>query len=191
MAGISGGLSKVSGGSFAQGAGTGLAYAPVYAGISQLTNPLLSKVVGLTPVKAKVSERIVSGLSNVGQGIVSDISTGQKTTPLSMGIDLATGIVGGKEQFDTGVKVKGMTDQVFTQDKNIVNEARQILKFNTDTPDQLDKLRDTMKVLAKKYELTSQPNWNKFTLEKQYEILSNQMDEMSKNWANVSMGITD
>ena len=191
MAGISGGLSKVSGGSFAQGAGTGLAYAPVYAGISQLTNPLLSKVVGLTPVKAKVGERIVSGLSNVGQGIVSDISTGQKTTPLSMGIDLATGIVGGKEQFDTGVKVKGMTDQVFTQDKNIVNEARQILKFNTDTPDQLDKLRDTMKVLAKKYELTSQPNWNKFTLEKQYEILSNQMDEMAKNWANVSMGITD
>ena len=190
-AGISGGLSKVSGGSFAQGAGTGLAYAPVYAGISQLTNPLLSKVVGLTPVKAKVGERIVSGLSNVGQGIVSDISTGQKTTPLSMGIDLATGIVGGKEQFDTGVKVKGMTDQVFTQDKNIVNEARQILKFNTDTPDQLDKLRDTMKVLAKKYELTSQPNWNKFTLEKQYEILSNQMDEMAKNWANVSMGITD
>jgi len=124
MAGISGGINKIGGGSFAQGAGIGLAYSPVYAGIGAVTNPLLSKAVGFTPIKGAVADRLKSGIANVGQGIVSDISTGQKTTLSSMGIDLATGILGGKGQFETGgVKVKGITGK-----DNMTFKPKSVLK---------------------------------------------------------------
>jgi len=118
MSGLSGGINKLSGGSFAQGLGTGLAYSPVYAGVAQATNPLLSKFVNFTPVKAQTAGRLMSGLSNVGQGVVSDISTGQKTTPLSAGIDFGVGVLGGKGQFETGgIKVKGFSMDNLTKDE--------------------------------------------------------------------------
>ncbi len=126
MASISGGLNKVTGGSFAQGVGTGLAYSPVYAGIGTLTNPLLSKAVGFTPLKGMAAERITSGLANVGQGIVSDVSTGQKTTPLSAGIDLAAGIFGGKTQFDVP-NAKGMFKNAKTIDEKSAAEIGRLV----------------------------------------------------------------
>jgi len=196
MAGITGGLSKLGGGSFAQGAGTGLVYSPVYAGIGTVTNPLLSKVVGFTPVKAKIGGRVVSGLSNVGQGIVSDISTGQKTTPLSMGIDLATGIVGGKTQFDTGVKVKGIGDgKLYQSDIDQTKKVLSALSEEKKTGIPNIELRTKASKLANDYNegfnIMPKKDWQKLSLEEQYKWISNKLTDLSSTGEQIQMGITD
>jgi len=195
MAGISGGINKIQGGSFAQGAGTGLAYAPVYAGVAQFTNPLLSKVVNFTPVKAQTAGRLVSGLSNVGQGIVSDISTGQKTTPLSRGIDLATGIVGGKTQFDTGVKVKGMNSTLDIRDKTLLNELKQRFKLISPqspiSPENYSIAEQFVEMAKKKYGLDSYPGWKTLDVEKKLDVIDGRMEEYAREIGKFSMGLTD
>lgn len=195
MAGLSGGISKIMGGSFMEGAGTGLAYSPVYAGVAQVTNPLLSKVVNLSPVKIGAANRITAGLSNVGQGIVSDISTGQKTTPLSMGIDLATGIVGGKGQFDTGLKVKGMQGdgKLYQSDIDKVKEVitklgeeKKAGNININFRTEVSKLADDYN---KGFNLMPQKEWKRLSLEDQYKWIGNKLLDLKASGEQIQMGI--
>lgn len=91
--------------------------------VTGLTNPLLSKVISPIASKtaSKVAPRLVSGGANVLQGLVLDPSLNQKTTPLSMGIDFATGVIGGPKQFETvvgkGFNVKKSYGKAFEGDK--------------------------------------------------------------------------
>lgn len=96
-AGIGGLMSRATGGSFSEGAGQGLAYSGAYNKIASVTNPYLAKIMPRN--STFFASRATPAVANVGQGILTDLSTGQKTTPLSVGIDALSGAVGKQGQF--------------------------------------------------------------------------------------------
>jgi Zn-finger nucleic acid-binding protein len=101
---LGGGVSKLSGGDFATGFGQGIGSTPQVMGFVGLTNPILSKALGgtkLAPLMAsKAGSRITPAIANVAQGIGMDLARGTPTTAGSIGLDLLTGGLGGKTQFD-------------------------------------------------------------------------------------------
>lgn len=105
ISGLLGGtMSKLSGGDFATGFGQGMGVTPQVMGFVGLTNPILSKALGgtkLAPLMAsKAGSRITPAIANVAQGIGMDLARGTPTTAGSIGLDLLTGGLGGKTQFD-------------------------------------------------------------------------------------------
>jgi hypothetical protein len=104
---LGGVLNKAMGGSFGEGFGTSLGYAPAFQGVASLTNPYLSKAMQFSPVKGEIAKRGTAGLLNVAQGAVQDVATGQKTNLASAGIDFGLGVI--NPQFGSpDVKVKGI-----------------------------------------------------------------------------------
>lgn len=95
-----------------------------------LTNPLINKAI--SPVVNRVSSnitkavapRIAAGIGNVGQGLVLNPALGQKATPLGIGIDFATGVIGGPKQFGStiakGFKAK---PKINIDDKSLIEKA--------------------------------------------------------------------
>ena len=114
MAGLSGGLSKLTGGSFAQGAGRGFGMSPAIQGVAGATQPFMNRIVGR---KTGVTKPLTSAALNALQGIGIDVSTGQKTTPLSVGIDVATGGLSPNVP-----SAKGLAKQAKTFDEYTVRE---------------------------------------------------------------------
>jgi len=105
MGGLSGGLSKITGGKFGEGVARGIGQYPQIAGVIGATNPLLAKI--MPAGWGKVGTSGAGSLANAAQGLGIDIATKQPTTPASIGLDVLTGAVGGKGQF-RGVKgIKG------------------------------------------------------------------------------------
>lgn len=122
---LGGGISKVSGGDFASGAGAGVGSLPSILGFTGMTNPFLSKALQSSKVAPIVSggvgSRIAPAIGNAIQGVGLDLSRGMKTTPMSVGVDLLTGAVAGKTQFDMpNVNSKG-----FAMDKGIKDKLVQ------------------------------------------------------------------
>lgn len=97
---IGGAASKMSGGDFATGAGRAMGTMPSIMGAVGVTNPILTKFM---PSKASpLVSRLIGGLLNVGQGVGINASQGLPNSPTSVALDLATGMLGGKGQFDMG-----------------------------------------------------------------------------------------
>ena len=104
---LGGGINKLSGGSFAEGAGTGVGMAPSIMGITRLTNPLIEQGVSRfapgvatrlanVPFKNEVASRFVRGLGNIPEGAVIDASLGRRPMGFgSVAIDFITGAAGG------------------------------------------------------------------------------------------------
>ena len=112
---IGGGLSKMSGGDFATGAGRAMGTTPQIMGAVAMSNPLLAKIM---PTKASpIASRLTGGLLNVAQGVGINASQGTPNTPASMGLDLLTGIAGGRNQFNMGTN--------FSMSKNTMDEIIQ------------------------------------------------------------------
>jgi hypothetical protein len=115
---IGGGINKAMGGSFWEGAGRGAAQAPIISGVVGATNPLLSKFVA--PIGGQFAPRIVSGGANVVQGLGMNASMGTPVTPMGVGLDFLTGVVGGKGQFGKALTTKSKT--LFTFKKPLTPE---------------------------------------------------------------------
>lgn len=104
---LGGGINKLSGGSFAEGAGTGVGMAPSIMGITRLTNPLIEQGVSRfapgvatrlanVPFKNQIASRFVRGLGNIPEGAVIDASLGRRPMGIgSVAIDFITGAAGG------------------------------------------------------------------------------------------------
>lgn len=98
---LGGGINKLTGGDFYEGATKALGNYPALTGVASGTNPLFSKYLSkLSPDKATLlSDRIAPAISNVTQGIGMDAATGQKTSIGSVALDAVTGAFGGKGEF--------------------------------------------------------------------------------------------
>ncbi len=127
---LSGGASKLSGGDFATGVGQGMGATPSIMGFVGMTNPILSKVLGgkLSPLVAgKVGSRLTPAIANVAQGVGLDLARGTPTTLKSMGLDLATGLAGGKGQFDMGTNFsmpRNTMDEVIKAEDMLLNPQK-------------------------------------------------------------------
>jgi len=185
---LGGGASKLSGGDFATGAGQGMGAMPQIMGFVGASNPLLAKFI---PKSAgNISGRIAGAGLNVAQGVGMDVARGMPTTARSVGLDALMGLLGGKTQFDTPkIKIKGMSPQVFTSDKTILNEAKQKLRVGIEI-DQFSKLGKDLENMYKQYGLASFPDWNKLSIDKKVNILDDRLSEMARQWGDkVTMGI--
>ena len=134
-AAIGGGLNKAFGGTFTEGAKEGYRAAPVIQGISLLTNPLLAKSTSRVasqfnnPLLQQLSGRVAAGGANVLQGIPMNKALNQPAiTPLSAGIDFATGLVGGERTFDTNIAVGRKPSKVHPEDVGVLDQAMDMLQ---------------------------------------------------------------
>lgn len=118
--GIGAGASKLAGEDVATGAGRAVGRVPQLMGVIGATNPIFRQFVpeaGKT-VASKILERGASGVANVAQGLVVDKSTSLPTTPISVGIDLALGVLGGRGSFGKAGKQaikEGSVEQIIEQ----------------------------------------------------------------------------
>lgn len=101
QSGLSGAINKATGGSFIEGASQGAATAGLTSAFIRGTNPIINRGLSALPTRlpGQVTSRIAPAVGNVAQGIGLDIASGNKTTPLSVGFDVVTGLAGGKGQF--------------------------------------------------------------------------------------------
>jgi len=112
---LGGTMSKLGGGDFATGAGRAMGTVPSIMGAVGVSNPLLAKIM---PAKASpLVSRVTGGFLNVAQGVGINASQGTPNTPASMGLDLLTGIAGGRNQFNMGTN--------FSMSKNTMDEIIQ------------------------------------------------------------------
>lgn len=111
-AALMGGLSALGAppGDRARAFGEGTMYASIFGKGSQITNPFIYKAItgmGLGQKTGFVASRAVPALANVAQGIGLDRTAGTPTTPTSIGIDLAAGLVGGRGSFASSGAIRG------------------------------------------------------------------------------------
>lgn len=111
-AGLGGGLNKLFGGSFSEGAGQGLSSAPILSGIGSITNPTItnisSKLAGKTtnPLIQTGINRLTTGALNIPEGVVMKGSL--TNTPYDVtdaALDFGMGVLTGSNKMISG---KGM-----------------------------------------------------------------------------------
>lgn len=120
-AAIGGAFSKMTGGSFSEGAGQGVAMSPGIRGITGVTNPLIEKYTQMLAPKLAptltnnavgnyLATSTLRGMQNVPEGAVIDASMGRRPlSPASVGLDFASGFIPGKPKImadDFGELVK-------------------------------------------------------------------------------------
>jgi hypothetical protein len=125
MGGIGGVANKLQGGSFIEGAATGIGSAPFIQGFSGYSNPIIGKILTKTPIAqlsptgagfaSEVGRRAIQGTANVVEGLGMDKTMGMQTTAGSIGLDFGMGAL--FPQF--GGRVKGSN---FSLDKGTYNE---------------------------------------------------------------------
>lgn len=161
--------------------------APIAGKFIKVTNPLISKQLQRFNAPAMIKNKISPMVANIAQGIGIDVATGQKTTPLSVGIDALTG----QSQFGDAVNVKGFDvgrtskTKWTKEDKNLFEGLNDYLRSNykklSDTEiDQIDKkistLADgylsnqTIKNIAAKHQSNTKGFLNEITSELQKSI---------------------
>lgn len=96
---IGGAANRLGGGSFRKGAQDAIVYSSAVQPLAEASNPYLAKL--LPKGSGFLANRLAPSAANVLQGIGIDLSTGQKTTPMSLAIDAVTGAAGGNTQFNT------------------------------------------------------------------------------------------
>jgi hypothetical protein len=147
---LGGGISKATGGSFTEGARRTAELLPTIAGVSQLSNPILSK--GLQRFGSGITSRAAASVANVGQGLTIDQATGQPTTPQSLALDAVLGFAGGKTQF--GPIGKGLTRSgprtLHPEDLYELDRANDALKGKLD-PIQRKRAEDIVFNLSDRY----------------------------------------
>lgn len=107
----------------------GFGKSPATKAITTITNPIASKAVSkfspaLTPIAGTLAPRVGGAAANVLQGFVFDAAQRQLPTPTSVGLDIATGLLAGPNQFDDAFranriapKKKVKADQLLTPDR--------------------------------------------------------------------------
>lgn len=184
---IGGGVNKLSGGSFSEGAGKSIGNLPALMGAVGLTNPILNRFM---PASASgIAGRAAGSLGNVAQGLGINAMQGTAPSLQGVGVDALMGFVGGKGQFDVP-NVKGMTNTIDAKEKDFVNNVLQRIRLGITTADHETAVKE-FKTMAKTYGLDSYPGWKKLELGEQAKLLSDRMDEMASQWAGLKMGITD
>lgn len=83
--------------------------------------------------------------------------------------------------------VKGISPDVWTSDKTLLNEAKQKLRLGMDTAE-FKKIDDGLTAMAKNYGLESFPDWKKLSFSKKVDILDNRLSEMANSGFGVKMG---
>jgi hypothetical protein len=144
ISGLLGGtMSKLSGGDFATGFGKSAGTTPSIMGAVGLTNPLLAKIM---PAKASpLVSRLTGGLLNVSQGIGINASQGMPNTAGSIGLDLVTGIAGGKGQFDMGTNFsmpRNTMDEVIQAEDKLLHPERYLEKTISVTKKNANSIRN-------------------------------------------------
>ena len=140
---LGGTMSKLGGGDFATGAGRAMGTVPSIMGAVGVSNPLLAKIM---PAKASpLVSRVTGGLLNVGQGIGINASQGMPNTPASLGLDLVTGLLGGKGQFSMGTNFrlpKNTMDEVIRAEDMFLHPERYIEKTTSVTKKNANSIRN-------------------------------------------------
>ncbi len=131
--GLSGGLNKLMGGSFTEGAAQGLAIAPTLSGIGRLTNPLINKaamsLAGKTanPVMKLMTNRAATGALNIPEGVIMKGALTNNPYGLAdAGLDFATGAVMGsrpKAMVSKGMVMKKSYKDVVPENEDLIKDV--------------------------------------------------------------------
>lgn len=137
-AGLGGTINKVLGGSFAEGAGQGVAVTPMISGIGSVTNPLIEKYTQLLAPKVaskllnnKVGNYLATstlrGLQNVPEGAVMNASMGlNPLDPGNAALNFAGGFIPGRTGINSKVEINpNETPRMAKQD---LEDAAKILE---------------------------------------------------------------
>lgn len=155
-AAIGGGINKLSGGSFSEGAGQGVAVSPSIRGITGVTNPLIEKYTQMlaprlaprltnSAVGNYLTTSTLRGIQNVPEGAVIDATLGRRPlSPESMALDLATGFLPGSPNARGGLNVNANAKQVQMppQDRDIVTKTLERMVNNKDNADYQIRFRE-------------------------------------------------
>jgi len=126
---LGGGLNKLQGGSFTEGATQAIGRTPPIAGVVGTTNPILARTMAKLPIKStQLVGRTASAVANVMQGLGIDAATGLPTTPTSVGVDIVTGLLGGPNQFGNTTRqmTKAEYDQLSESIQTMIKRKRQL-----------------------------------------------------------------
>jgi len=134
--GLAGGFQALQGQDPAQAMAQTAFTAPVSGQFIKVTNPLIKGTLSKIKAPQIVQNRITPAIANVAQGLGIDVATGQKTTPLSVGIDVLTGVAGQQGQFGDIATGKGFDvgrtskTQWTLEDKNLFDGLNDYLRKN-------------------------------------------------------------
>lgn len=154
-----------------------------------LQRTLLGKAVGGLGKEAAQTATYVGGKYLSGK---VGLRPEEKITGKSVLQDLALGAAmrGITTPGIGGMVKKAISPDVWTSDRNTLNEALQRLKVG-ETIDEFSETGKAIKNMYKEYGLASYPNWNKLSQSQQVQILSERLDEMARSGFGVKVGITD
>ncbi len=204
---LSGGISKATGGSFTEGAKSGLQTAPIIAGIGAVTNPLISKGSSLVasrfanPVVSNIAGRFASGLGNIPEGIAMRKGMGiNNYSPVDAAIDFGTGVL---LQPPSGkIMVKGARSTIDPYTLHEVDTYRDVLNNAIKTKDKTaykQVVEDVDRIASKwlsKEEIQSVINKSKGKQEAVYyrsllDNIANRVGEYNDRYKGFMLGITD
>lgn len=129
--GLAGGFNSLQGQDPAQAMAQTAFTAPVSGQFIKVTNPLIKTALSKIKAPQIVQNRVTPAIANVAQGLGIDVATGQKTTPLSVGIDVLAGVAGKQGQFGDIANAKGITTRSKTV-SNALNKEKEITKVIND-----------------------------------------------------------
>lgn len=138
----------------------GFGRSPITKGILSATNPIASRAVNrlsprLAPVAGTLAPRLSGSIANTVQGFAFDAAQRQLPTPTSIGLDVATGFIGGANQFDDAIKgtVKSnfsldpkTFDELIEAEEMIKNPDWFVGKITTNT----DNIKDAKRIIRER-----------------------------------------
>lgn len=191
-AGLGGAMNKYMGGSFKEGAISGVNTLPSIMGVGKFTNPVIDKfatkvggkvVARLNNPMAKsigdfVTQRLATGVANIPEGVLMSGAMGRNYTPSSAVTDFALGAITGKPGVNkvTTSKLGGM-DDLYKSDMEAVQRAVEGLRRNFKLPDgTLDINAHTqalkeIEAIHNGYKLMPKSQWKKLPMDKQLQML--------------------
>lgn len=191
-AGLGGAMNKYMGGSFKEGAISGVNTLPSIMGVGKFTNPVIDKFA--TKVGGKVvarlnnpmaksigdfaTQRLATGVANIPEGVLMSGAMGRNYTPSSAVTDFALGAITGKPGVNkvTTSKLGGM-DDLYKSDMEAVQRAVEGLRRNFKLPDgTLDINAHTqalkeIEAIHNGYKLMPKSQWKKLPMDKQLQML--------------------
>lgn len=153
----------------------------------KLQTTLAGKIAGGLGKEAAQTGAYMTGKYLAGK---AGLKPEEKITGKSILTDLAIGAAmrGITTPGAIGMVRKAISPDVWTSDRNILNEALQRLKVG-ETIDEFSETGKAIKNMYKEYGLASYPNWNKLSQSQQVNVLSERLDEMARSGFNIKMGI--
>ena len=172
---LGGGISKLLGGSFAEGAGSAVGYSPATRAFTSMSDPFIRRLI--PGASGNVAQRLASGLGNLAQDEALAAATGQKNTGTSRALSFILGAAYGPKMFSS--QADQDLDELLRRGRSLGIKGVSPNAFNVHPEDQDIMERFYHEVIIKK-----RGRENLGRLGEEAQLLAEHY--LGKNWATVS-----